>query len=230
MKTSKILLLSLFLSVALLILAAFIDIRLTARKGPGGTELETHSIEIPDFSVLVISNTDLVSIKQTGAAKLELLSRKGEDLPDFNYQVNQDTLKISRPAVKGELLFVNINVLKPFRTIIADNSDVRIQKEHGCNLTIKADRSKIFISCRETGPSNESIEIFAKNHSRVTSTAFTIDSLGIFAENSIATLSARPGQLYGSSASGSYVSASQPSVVNFRCDSSSKFLINPYNR
>lgn len=228
MKTSKIILLSLHISIALFILAAFVDIRLTGKKPIDLTELESHKTAIPEFRVLIIKNSVSLNILSKSNPSMELNMRTGVVPPEIKYSVSNDTLTISDVPQRynDELLIFNVHVTDTLYSIIAENSDITVRSGENCDISIEADSSKIFISHTTTSKSDDNLIIHARNNSKIRTSTFRIDSLGVFIERSEASLSIQSNVLHGAASCGSMISTRQPLKISFLCDSTSKFLIN----
>jgi hypothetical protein len=228
MKTSKIIFLSLNISIALFILAAFVDIRLNGKKQIDTTELESHKTAIPEFRVLIIKNSVSLNILSKSNPSMELNMRKGVIPPEINYSVSHDTLTISDVPQRynDEVLFLNVHFTDSLYSIIAEKSDITVRSGENCDISIEVDSSQVFISHTTTSKSDDNLIIHARNNSKIRTSTFRIDSLGVFIERSEASLSIQSNVLHGSASRGSMISTRQPLEISFLCDSTSKFLIN----
>ena len=228
MKTSKIIFISLLVTIALFILAAFADLRLNGKKHLDSTELESQNTAIPEFRVLIIKNSGLLSISQNSNSSLELKMRPGVIPPEINYSITHDTLTISdfQQRYNGEALFFNVHATDLLYTVIAENSNITVRSSENCDLSIDADSSKVFISHNTTRKSDDDLIIHARNNSKISTSTFRIDSLGVFVERSEASLSIQSNVLHGSASGSSFISTRQPLGISFKSDTTSKFLIN----
>jgi hypothetical protein len=228
MKTSKIIFISLLVTIALFILAAFADLKLNGKKHIDTTDLESHNMAIPEFRVLKIKNSAILHISTGSNPSLELKMRPGVIPPVINYSINHDTLTISdfQQRYNGEALFFNVHATDLLYIVIAENSNITIRSSENCDLSIDADSSKVYISHNTTRKSDDDLIIHARNNSKISTSTFRIDSLGVFVERSEASLSIQSNVLHGSASSGSFISTRQPLEISFMCDSISKFLIN----
>jgi hypothetical protein len=228
MKTSKIIFISLLVTIALVILAAFADVRLNGTKHIDTTDLESHNTTIPEFRVLKIKNSALLSISTGSSPSLELKMRTGKIPPEINYSITNDTLTISNVQQhnNGEVLFFNVHATDSLYSIISENSDITVRSGENCDLSIDSDNSKVFISHTTTRKSDDDLIIHARNNSRISTSTFRIDSLEVFVERSEALLSIQTNFLHGSASGGSFISTRQPLGISFSCDTTSKLLIN----
>lgn len=219
MKKSKIILISLLSAIALLILAAFIDIRVNG-NGRGHKNISVHKQTIPSFKVLYINHTDNLDIIQSDSSYIEISCMK-------------DTLIRNKPFIdKGDTLIVSntksYNSVKIFfkdtlRSIHLKNSDITIKRFNYPVLTLNTDRSYVLFDLNKDDKYFiNSLNIKAKNHSTINSSDLKVDLLNIDLKTSEAYLRTKSKKISGVLSDSSRVFVYQLEEISMKKDTTSK--------
>lgn len=229
MKTSKIIFFSLLGSIAFIILAASIDLRLTgSRNGMNnsGHGLIKHSI--PSFKVLCVTGTN-IELSLNDTCFVEVNWQKDTLSQVFNYQVKNDTLIVSAIDNKNHNNYnapVRIHSTSILNSIHLKNSSINIQHYISGKMLLEMDESIAWFN--QDNSSFNILEILAKNHSQINTSGFRVDTLGIFLKNSSATFELSSKKLYGSLADSSTLYAGQAEMISLLRDSTSEINLNTY--
>ena len=131
MKTSKIIFIALLSAIALIILAAIIDVRLTGtRDGDFKGELKSR-IQLTQFKVISINNNSNLELVQSDSAYFEITVMKDSLVPELKYSIKNDTLKIADQMVKiGTGSWVSIHVNDQLNQIILKKSNLNLSLIH----------------------------------------------------------------------------------------------------
>lgn len=234
MKTSKIIFITLLATIALYILAAMIEVRINGgRKGTyKGPEVSLQKQKIPSFKVLYVSNSINLIIIQGDTSYIEVASLKDNSPYKVNFTIKDDTLNISDVKVQiqgNSYLSVKICTTDSLISIITKNSRFTIQHLASGKMSLETDNSSVGFSWYEKEKSSFlTLNILARNHSKVTSDEFKVDSLGIVLQNSEANLSISAKVLSGTLSESSKLGARQPEEISLKIDATSKINISGY--
>ena len=232
MKTSKIIFISLLGAVALLILAAFIDLKINGHKSntyPADV-FKVNKTNIPAFKILCLSNCGDIELISKDSSSIEMICKKDSLLPHLNYAIKGDTLymydtkKSNYKTTSYKVCFTN-----SLSCIVLKNSDISLNNMLSGNLSLKLDESSINMNTSSTEkPSLASIDIIARNHSSFTTGEFKVDSMSLVLVNSEANLEIIAKKIHGILSDSSSISARQPEEISMKKDSSSKISVNDY--
>jgi hypothetical protein len=225
MKTSKIIFTSLLVAIALVILAGFIEVRLTGNRK--GIDLVVKKRNIPSFKVLCINNSD-IHLSYGDSSFLAVTSLKDSLLSQIEYKLSNDTLRISNIRYSySSNVRVEIHSSDSLQNILLVNSDLRIDHYGSKNLTLGIDKSNVFLNRDEKEQFTfHSLDIMAKNNSAVYSDAFKADNLKIFLEKSSANLDITALKLNGNLSDSSSIYTLQSDDISLKKDSTSKIIVN----
>jgi hypothetical protein len=229
MKTSKIIFISLLGSIAFLILAAFIEVRITGQRNSINlSDLNVNKITIPSFKVLSI-NSSYVYLLQNDTSFIELTWLKDSLSPHVNYTIKEDTLMfwdINHSYQNAKFISIRIHSTDSLKSILLKNSNITIESIVLGKMSLDMDNSYAWFN--QDNSSFNALDISAKNHSRVNTTAFKVDSLGIILQNSQANLGTIAKRISGVLSDSSRISARQPTEISLKKDSTCNINVNDY--
>lgn len=225
MKTSKIIFTSLLVAIALVILAGFMEVRITGNRN--GIDLVVKKQVIPSFKVLYINNSDIL-LSYGDSSLFEVTLHKDSLLPKIEYKLSNDTLRISNIRFSNNSnVRVKIQSSDSLKNILVVNSDLRIDHYGSKNLTLGIDKSSVSLNRDEKEQFTfYSLDIMAKNHSAIYSGAFKADNLNIFLEKSEATLEITALKLIGNLSDSSTIYTRQSEEISVKKDETSRIYIN----
>lgn len=230
MKTSKIIFVSMLSTIALLILLAFIDVRLTGKKNVS-TTLATFNTVVPDFSVLIIDYCEDIDVL-AGTSPSIIVDYEGKVHPDIKFTSKNDTLIISgvrQSNEADELMFVKVQATSSLKKIITKNSSADITLPDLKQLRVEADSSDVSIITDITGKNLFSnLELHGRKHSFFHASGFSTDTTGLLLQNSDASLMIKSGRMHGSITNESDLSILQPAEMSLKSDPTSRININHF--
>ena len=187
MKTSKIIFISLLSTIALFILAAAVDIRITGtRKTINPSDIRVKRQTVPSFKVLYVNNSRYFDLIQNDSSFIEVSSLKIALSPYLNYTINEDTLFVSdfNPSGKN-IISIKIFSNNALKKILLKNSEGRIYRFDSGRLSLDLDRSNVYFNQDKSERSSvKALDILARNKSRINIFALNVDSLGIVLNHS----------------------------------------------
>jgi hypothetical protein len=225
MKTSKIIFVSLLGMIALVILAGFIGVRLNVTRS--AIDLIVKKDLMPEFKVLYIKNCD-VQLSYDDSSSIVLSAYKEIPLSEINYNFKNDTLTMSDIRYSYESkVRVKIHSSDSLKNILAVNSDLSIESYGSKNLSIQSDRSNVSLTREENEQFTfHSLNIFAKNHSRISSGELKVETLKIFLEKSEANLEIAALSLNGNLSDSSTIYTHQSAEISLKKDETSRIIVN----
>ena len=229
MKTSKIIFISLLGTIALIILAASIDIRITGkRNGDYIADLKRSKQILPAFKALNLSSCKNIQIVQNDSSFIEIKYSKDSIVPKIDYSIVKDTLTISGLNKKNRDFFIKICATDSLESIKLENSDLGIYNFGFSHMSFYLNHSRVYLNQENNNKSSaHAIHIIAKNHSDIDCYKFNIDSLGITLHNSTANFYAHVNKISGSITDTSRIELHQVEEISLKKDASSK--MNIYN-
>ncbi len=228
MKTSKIIFIALLSAIALIILAAIIDVRLTGtRDGDFKGELKSR-IQLTQFKVISINNNSNLELVQSDSAYFEITVMKDSLVPKLNYTISGDTLKIADQMVKtGKGAWVSIHVDRQFNQILLRKSNLNLANIRSDQLTVDLDQSTLNVNQQnDKKVLFRFLKVSARNNSQFDADDLKIDSVQVELHHSEANLWSAVNTLSGSMADSSRLRVRQPRVISLKRDSSSNLDIN----
>jgi hypothetical protein len=229
MKTSKIIFFSLLGTIAFLILAASIDVRLTGRKDTERIPMNVQNSELPPFSAVMIKNSEDVIITTGSSPEMSIEFLKKSQLPEINFFVKNDTLFISDYKQNKRVHEYRIMTLKStgsLKSILAQNSSFEIMSPDLEDISLSLDSSRVIMRGVPAGKTGyRSLYFNAKNHSRISLMAFRTERIDISLENSTAGLTIKATNLKANLAKGSHLNTLQPDILKLESDQDSQFYI-----
>ena len=228
MKTSKIIFIALLSTIALIILAAIINVRLTGeRDGNFKDEFKTR-IQLSQIKVLIIITNNNLELVQSDSAYFEITTMKDSIVPKLEYSITGDTLKIEDQMVKtGRGAWVSIHVNDQLNQIILKKSYLNLFNFQISQLSVDLDQSNLnVIQQNDKKNSFQRLNIIARNNSQFDATDIKIDSLQVEIYHSEISLWSTINNLRGSIADSSRLSVRQPYEITLKRDSSSNLNIN----
>jgi hypothetical protein len=225
MKTSKIIFTSLLVAIALVILAGFIEFRITGNRN--GIDLIVNKHVIPSFKVLYINNSEL-DLSYGDSSFIAVTLHKDSLLPVIDYKLNNDTLRISNIRFShNSNVRVKIHSSDSLKNILVVNSNLRIENYGSKNLTLGTDKSDVAFNHDEKEQFTfHSLDIIGKNHSTIYSGAFKADNLKILLEKSEANLEITALKINGNLSDSSTIYIRQSEELSLKKDSTSKIIVN----
>ena len=227
MKTSKIIFIALLSAIALIILAAIIEVRLTGTKdGEFNGEFKTR-IQLSKFKVLNIIGNNNLDVFQSDSAYFEITSMKDSIVPELRYTITGDTLIIAAQMVKIETgSLVSIHVNDQLNQIILKKSNINLSNFQISQLSLDLDQSTMNVSQQNNkNASFQHLNIMARNNSQFDAD-IKIDTLQVEIHHSEVSSWSTINNLSGSIADSSRLNLRQPQEITLKRDSSSNLNIN----
>jgi hypothetical protein len=232
MKTSKIIFISLLGSVALLILATTIDIKLNGH--PNNTYpssfFKVNKTGVTDYKVLLMTNCSKIELIRKDTSSVEVIYPKDSLLPDLNYTLKDDTLIICNTGVKNHSqVTYKIQATGSLRQIIMKDSYISFKNLGSGNMSLELDKSSINMNNEGVvSPKISSLNVSAANHSSVSTGEFRADSLNLDLKKSEAYIEIIARRIHGTLKDSSLLNARQPYEVYLKKDSTSSMSLNAY--
>jgi len=229
MKTSKIIFISLLGTIALIILAFVIDVRITGRKnGDNVADFNSSKLILPSFKVLNLSSCKYIQIIHNDSSFMEINYPKDSIVPNNIYTIAKDTLTISGRNKKNHLLIIKIHTTDSLKNIKLENSYLTISDFYFSRMSFDLNHSRLYLNLENKDKSSaQAIHIIAKNHSDINCYKFNIDSLEIILHNSEADFMTHIDKINGSITDTSKIVLRQVEGISLKKDVTSK--INIYN-
>jgi hypothetical protein len=221
MKTSKIIFFSLLTTIALFILAAIVDVRLTGKKGNEPSNLNTQEIPVGTFSVVVINNCSNISVRPGASPKLKVSSKNAFEI---NYKVSADTLTISdanRSNNNNDPIFFTIEFTSLKKLIASNSSSIYFNVTDLAEVEFDAVNSNVYINASPGKDKPGVIRITGRNHSMITSSDIKTGNLEIVLERSEANLMITAESINGNVYDESRLTILQPADLSMKSDSTS---------
>ena len=231
MKTSKLIFITLVGTIALLILAATLDLRINGRKDSEiNSDFKVKKQSLKLFKTLYITNSMKVTLVKNDSSFLEITSLKDSLSPKVNFLINEDTLKISDfEKLSHGNTSIRIHATNSLKHVILKNSNLTLESFSTEELTLTIDQSNVRLNESEPYKSRiHFLAVLANNHSNVYGSQFYVDSMGIALQHSEVSLDGIANKLGGTLADSSRIQARQPLEVWLKKDASSKVNINDY--
>jgi hypothetical protein len=223
MKTSKIIFTSLLVAIALIILAGFIEVRLSGKRN--GIDIVVNKQALPEFKVLCLNNSEF-HLSYGDSAYFAITSDKDSLLTQIDYIISDDTLKISNIRFSNDsYIRVKIHSSDSLKKILLVDSDLTIDEYGSKNLTILTDSSRVSLNRKEQFTFH-SLDITAKNHSNIYSNEIKTDILNISLQKSEANLDITALKLYGDLSDSSTFNTHQAEEISLKKDTTSRIIVN----
>lgn len=231
MKTSKIIFITLLSTIAFLILAALVDVRINGRKrGINWDDIRPRKNALHTFRVLYINNSRNITIVQNDSSYMEVTYLKDSIVPKVNYTMVGDTMVVSDYNSAGSLT-ISFPADSPelVKSILLKKSEIGIRNLRSGKLSLNLDQSTVWMNQFEGEKYSLSIlDVVAKNHSHFNTDDIKVDSLGIVLQNSKADIRVYAKKISGSLSDSSRIYARQPEEIFMKKDASSKINVNDY--
>lgn len=249
MKTSKIIFISLLGTIALIILATTINIRINGNKGeefpidgnlnaikkpispfnvPIDVNITAIRKPILSFKVLFLNDckgVSSISVTQGDSSYIAIDYKKDIPAPEVKYTIKQDTLFVKDLKLSG----ITICATSSLNRINMNNSYVSLRGFTSDNssgkLTLVVDQSTVMLYQKrsQNKPSIAVLNIDARNHSSINADNFSVDSLEITLRNSFSTIYAK--KVSGSLSESSRITIKQPFEIALKRDADSKITV-----
>jgi hypothetical protein len=232
MKTSKLIFISLLGTVALLIMAATIDIKLNGHKTntyPSDI-FKAERTGVADYKILSLNNCNNIELTRKDSSVVEIIYQKDSLLPHLNYISRGDTLFITGASHKNHsAVSYKIQATASLRQIVMKNSVITMKNPASGRLLLDLDASTINMNNDGTkAPKLSFLSVSAMNHSSINTGEFRVDSLDITLQKSEAYLEVIAKKIHGTLKDSSKMYARQPSEVYLKKDSTSVMSLNEY--
>ena len=231
MKTSKIIFVSLLSTIAVVILAMAIDLRINGRQdSDNAADFKVKKHELKFFKVLYITNSMNVTLVKNDSTFLEITSLKDSLSPKVNFSINEDTLRISDfEKISHHSVSIRIHTGDSLRSILLKNADLAVERFNFGVLSIDLSQSSIWFNQDEKVKSHiRQLNIVANNHSEVNTNSFYADSIKVVVHHSEVNLESISKKLVGSVSDSSQIRIRQPEEIWLKKDGTSKININDY--
>ena len=231
MKTSKIIFISLLSTIAVLILATVIDIRIHGRRDDGRqSDFKVNKQMLPVFKALRVYNSMNITLVQNDSSYIEVSYLKDSIAPVVNYTVTDDTLIMSDfEKTNHRNVSVTIHATDSLRSIQLKKSNISVERIGLVKLFFTLDESELWLNQDTLVKSvSQVLDIVAKNHSRINSSEFRIDSLRLVLQNSEANLEMKVNKISGILSDSSKINVRQPREISLKKDETSKINVNDY--
>lgn len=220
MKKSKIIFIALLCSIAILILAAFIDIRINGHKNK---KTIVSKQTMSSFNVLCINHSKNIEIIQSDSSYIEVTCNIDTIFPNKIYTIKNDTLMISDI---NKYKLTKIFFKDSLKSILLINSNITIKHFNYPNLSLNMDKSYIWFHLDKNSTSSfNTLVISARNHSNINTTNFKVDSLGILLHASNADLNIISKKISGTLMDSSRMYTLQPEEITMKKDTTSKIYL-----
>jgi len=232
MKTSKIIFISLLGSVALLIMATTIDIKLSGH--PHNTYpssfFKVNKTGVADYKVLLMINCSDIELIRKDSSSVEVIYPKDSLMPKMNYISKGDTLIISNTGAKNHSqVSYKIQATSSLGQIIMKNSYISLKNLGAGNMSLELDGSTINMNNEGVAsPKISYLIVSASNHSSISTGEFRVDSLNLDLKKSEAYLEIIAKRIHGTLKDSSKIFAREPYEVYFKKDSTSSMSLNEY--
>jgi len=231
MKTSKIIFISLLSTIAVFILASVIDLRMNSRRNNGKqSDFKVNKQILPVFKALRVYNSMNITLVQNDSSYIEVTYLKDSIAPKVNYTIIGDTLMVSYfEKTNHRNVSVKIHATDSLRSIQLKKSNLSVDRIGLGKLFFALDESEIWLNQDTLVKSGfQVLDIVAKNHSRINSSDFRIDSLGLALQNSEAYLEIKANKISGNLSDSSRIFVRQPMEILLKKDETSKINVNDY--
>ncbi len=231
MKTSKIIFISLLSTIAALILVAMIDIRINGRRNDGRqSDFKVNRQIIPAFKTLRVYNSMNVTLVKNDSSFIEITYLKDSIVPEVNYTIKGDTLMVSNfEKSYHRNVSVTIHATDSLRSIQLEKSNINIERIGSGKLFFELDESELWLNLDTLVKSAFPVlDIVAKNHSRINSSKFRIDSLGLVLQNSEANLDLKAKKISGTLSDSSKIYVRNPEEISLKKDETSRINVDDY--
>jgi hypothetical protein len=228
MKTSKKIFFVLVGTIAGIILAAMIDLRINGRRDSdisSDFKVNRHSLKF--FRTLTITNSMNVTLVKNDSSFIEVTSLKDSIAPKVNYSASGDTLRIlDFETGKHHNVSIRIHTGDSLHKILLKSTDFIIEHFSAGMLSIDLDQSSVWFNQDEMVKSHiNKLNIAAKNHSKVSTNRFNVDSMQIVLQHSEAYLEISAKKLLGTLSDSSRIHARQLQEIWLKKDASSNVSI-----
>jgi len=223
MKASNIILFSMIGSITLLIITGAMQIRFGDHADKAGSEesnLQSQTIELSDFSYVVVNNFDLTLTLAPGSkSEFEIGYEEGFEKPVFHYNMKGDTLVIDSLEWSDKHAMYHFKLVMPetVASIKARNAFLSIQDCDNDRLQLNLQNARVNL---DENNRFHSLDISGNNRSSVNSYLHTLDSLTLDLDNSQMNVNGIVGKLKGSMQNHSELSIKEVNEFAFKKDGS----------
>ena len=231
MKTSKIIFISLLGTIAVLILAALLDVRINGRRNNGNqSDFKVNKQIVPSFKVLCVNNSRNITLVKNDSSFFEVTYLRDSIASKVNYTIKGDTMIVSDfEKLNHRNESVRIFSNDSLKQILLKNSHINIERLGIGKLSLEMDQSSLWLNQDKTVESSfQALDIVARNHSRINSSEFRIDSIGLVLQNSEANLEMKASKISGTLSDSSKIYVRQPEEISLKKDATSKINVNDY--
>ena len=185
---------------------------------------------VPFFKVLCVYNSMNVTLVQNDSSFLEVTCPKDSIARKVNYRIIGDTLTVSDfEKTNYRNVSITIHASDSLRSIQLKKSHISIERIGFKKLFFALDESVLWLNqVALEKSSSSSLDIVARNHSRINSSDFKIDSIGLNLQNSEANLEMKAGKISGTLSDSSKIYVRQPAEISLKKDATSRINVNDY--
>lgn len=226
MKISKIIFISLLSVIALIILSSVLYIRITGYKIDDINNINVFNQTLPPFKVLCIKNCSNIKIVESDTMSISSTCPKDSLFSKDFIITKPDTLILSNAK---EYIKIKLSINNTLKNINVHESDITIISIPSSVISINVDKSELYFNIDK--PKNyvlKTLTLNAKNHSRVSSNFFKIDSLNINLLKSHSNLGLYAKNICVTMADSSGLYTKQPEQLTMKRDTSSTFYLFNY--
>ena len=233
MKTSKIIFISLISAISVVITVAVIDLRFNGHlKATDQADYQVNKQAIPSFKVLYVNNCKDFHIVQKDSSFYEFAWFKDSLPPRVNYTVKDDTLILSDiNLLIQNYTFLSFTIFSTdsLNCIISNNSNVYIDRFNSDKLTLVLDKSHVWFNLDKNQKSSfHSLDVLARNESKLNASEFKIDTIEIVLRKSEANLSVFAKKISGILSDNSKILMLQPVEISLKRDSTSNITVSVF--
>ena len=219
--------------MALLVLITMVDMRLTSRRNSEvQKDFKMNRKVLRTFKVLCINESMNTTLIRSDSSYLEVTFLKDSIEPKVNYTIKDDTLMLNDFEKKSHHnVSIKIHATDSLKSIQLKNSDISIERLGREALSIAMDHSSLWLNQDTLVKSPfQNLAVVARNHSKVNSSEFKIDSVKIDLNNSEAYLEIIMKKISGSLSDRSYLSVRHSEEISLmlKKDATSKIYVNGY--
>ena len=225
MKISNIILLSLFGSISMIIIAGALQLRFTGTEKAHFWEETSEVLDLQPFRHLVIKKAWNINIQSSEELKLIISGAKDQEKPRIYFHQNGDTLFIDSIGLRPEHRTFGLTINTPtedLQEVHALGSYFSIADFHGDSLKITLDKSNLNLRSVK----NErigSLDLIGVNQSSIGTHKVQFDAVKLSLDNS----SARFGhitELKGTISNKATVHTQRVNLIELKMDSTSRWL------
>jgi hypothetical protein len=228
MRPSRIIFFALLSAVAIFMIIATVDIKLSIRKGK---QLPNNYIlakkVLPVYKILDIRDCRSIELVQGDTAYIALSVMKDSLAPELKYQIKGDTLLLADRMMSGGRSYtIKIHTTELLQRIIVKNTTLNLNNFRETNISVLLDHSNLIgYQVNDKEKTFTRLNISAKNQSSINFSNISIDSLIIDLQKSEALFMSNLKFVSGDVTDSSTVELRQIEQISLKKDPSSNIKI-----